>query len=196
MNFHPWIIKPAGKAGKKFFSNLNHLWVNFTKINFFDTAVLPYFPEYPTVTAADDQYRLRIGMGKQGQMGHHLLVPEFIPFGELDNPVKDQHLSVGPGLVQVYLLKPDGEYLLAGDEVVQVYLRDRTASVAQPVKKLVAFRRVTLEPGESVNLEFRLAPATFAIWDIDMRETIEPGIFDIMAGPDSEQLASVELELT
>jgi beta-glucosidase len=83
----------------------------------------------------------------------------------------------------------------AGDEVVQVYLRDERASVAQPVKKLVAFKRVALEPGESTTVKFLLEPAVFAIWDIDMRETIEPGVFTIMAGPDSEQLKSVRLEI-
>jgi beta-glucosidase len=85
---------------------------------------------------------------------------------------------------------------IAGDEVIQVYLRDRMASVAQPVKKLVAFRRVSLEPGESATVEFGLGPATFSIWDLDMREVVEPGLLDIMVGPDSEQLKSIQLELT
>ena len=84
---------------------------------------------------------------------------------------------------------------VAGDEVVQVYIRDRVASVAQPVKQLVAFERVSLAPGESARVEFMLGPEAFRIWDIDMQEVIEPGTFDIMAGPDSARLRSAQLEV-
>ena len=84
---------------------------------------------------------------------------------------------------------------MAGDEVVQVYVRDQVATVAQPVKQLVAFRRITLQPGESTRVEFELGPEAFRIWDIDMREVIEPGTFDIMVGPDSAQLNTTQLDI-
>ncbi|MEJ2274599.1 MAG: glycoside hydrolase family 3 N-terminal domain-containing protein, partial [Woeseiaceae bacterium] len=83
----------------------------------------------------------------------------------------------------------------AGDEVVQLYVRDCIASVAQPVKKLRAFERVTLEPGEQRTVRFTLGAPDFALLDADMLEVIEPGEFEIMAGGDSASLKSVTLEL-
>jgi len=82
-----------------------------------------------------------------------------------------------------------------GDEVVQLYLRDQLASVTQPVQSLKAFRRVSLEPGERTTVSFRLEPRDFMIWNLDMQEVIEPGRFTVMAGPDSVNLKSVELEV-
>ena len=83
----------------------------------------------------------------------------------------------------------------AGDEVVQVYLRDRLASVAQPVKLLKGFQRLHLEPGEQRTVRITLGPEAFRIWNAEMQEVIEPGTFEIMSGPDSVQLKTVELEI-
>ena len=83
----------------------------------------------------------------------------------------------------------------AGDEVVQVYVRDQVSSVARPVMELKGFERVTLAPGERRTLRFTLGPDAFALWDVDMREVVEPGLFTIMAGPSSAQLKSAILEI-
>ncbi len=83
----------------------------------------------------------------------------------------------------------------AGDEVVQLYVHDQVASVTRPVKELKGFRRVTLAPGERKTVRFSLGPAAFRMWDIDMKEVVEPGLFDIMAGPSSAHLKSVTLEI-
>jgi beta-glucosidase len=83
----------------------------------------------------------------------------------------------------------------AGDEVVQVYVRDQLASVTRPVKLLKAFRRVTLAAGEIRELRFELGPGAFAFWNADMQEVIEPGLFDIMVGPNSVDLRSTVLEI-
>ena len=84
----------------------------------------------------------------------------------------------------------------AGDEVVQVYVRDQVSSVTRPVKELKAFRRVTLQPGETRRLEFPLGPEQLQMWDIDMKRVVEPGAFTIMVGPDSKQLKEVQLTVT
>jgi beta-glucosidase len=78
---------------------------------------------------------------------------------------------------------------------VQLYVRDEVASVTRPVKLLKAFERVTLEAGELRTLRFVLPSSAFAIWDEQMHEVVEPGVIGIMAGPDSENLRSVEIEL-
>jgi beta-glucosidase len=83
----------------------------------------------------------------------------------------------------------------AGDEVVQLYVHDQVASVTRPVKELKGFRRITLAPGEKKTVRFSLGAEAFRMWDIDMKEVVEPGLFDIMAGPNSVDLKSVTLEI-
>jgi beta-glucosidase len=83
----------------------------------------------------------------------------------------------------------------AGDEVVQVYVHDQVASVTRPIKELKAFERVTLQPGERRTVRFTLGPEAFRMWDIDMNEVVEPGLFDILAGPNSQDLKSATLEI-
>jgi beta-glucosidase len=81
----------------------------------------------------------------------------------------------------------------AGDETVQVYLRDEVSSVTRPVKELKAFERVSLVPGEMRTLTFTLTPEAFALWDARMEHVVEPGDFDIMVGPNSVDLRHVKL---
>lgn len=81
----------------------------------------------------------------------------------------------------------------AGDEVVQVYLRDDVSTVTRPVKELVGFERVTLQPGETRTVEIAIRPDSFALWNRDMQRVIEPGEFTIMVGPNSQDLKSVKL---
>ena len=83
-----------------------------------------------------------------------------------------------------------------GDEVVQLYVRDDVASVAEPVKALKGFRRITLQPGESRTVTFRLAPDAFALYDRDMRRVIEPGSFTIYAGTNSVDVMSARVQVT
>jgi beta-glucosidase len=85
---------------------------------------------------------------------------------------------------------------VAGDEVVQVYVRDVVSSVTRPVKELKAFRRVTLQPGASTTVEFTLGRSAFAFWNQEMKYVVEPGQFEIMAGPDSAHLKAATLAVS
>ena len=73
----------------------------------------------------------------------------------------------------------------AGDEVVQLYVRDDVASVTRPVKELRGFARITLEPGERRTVSFTLAPDDLAFYDVQMRRVVEPGAFTVWAGTSS-----------
>ena len=84
----------------------------------------------------------------------------------------------------------------AGDETVQIYVRDKVSSVTRSVKDLKAFRRVTLAAGESKNVIFTLTPESFQMWNDKMQRVVEPGEFAIMAGPDSANLKTVTLTVT
>jgi len=81
----------------------------------------------------------------------------------------------------------------AGDEVVQLYVRDDEASVTRPVLELKRFQRVTLRPGQRRTVTFELTPDDLAFWNIEMKKVVEPGTFTIHAGPSSAQLRSTKL---
>ena len=82
-----------------------------------------------------------------------------------------------------------------GDEVIQLYLRDEVSSVARPVKELKGFERVTLGPGQTTTVTFELTPQSLAFFDRDMRRIVEPGIFRVMTGPNSDELQGADLEV-
>jgi beta-glucosidase len=67
----------------------------------------------------------------------------------------------------------------AGDEVVQLYVRDDAASVTRPVKMLKGFRRVSLRPAERRTVTFTLRPQDLAFYDLRMRHVVEPGAFTV-----------------
>ena len=72
-----------------------------------------------------------------------------------------------------------------GDEVVQLYLNDPVASISQPVRRLRGFERVTLDPGESDRVTFRLDTSDFGFYDNRGRFVVEPGQIDVYAGNSS-----------
>ncbi|MFZ0063283.1 MAG: glycoside hydrolase family 3 C-terminal domain-containing protein, partial [Pyrinomonadaceae bacterium] len=76
----------------------------------------------------------------------------------------------------------------AGDEVVQLYIRDAAASITRPVKELKGFRRITLQPGEKQRVEFKLTSRELGFYNREMRFVVEPGEFRVMVGPNSEEL--------
>jgi beta-glucosidase len=85
----------------------------------------------------------------------------------------------------------------AGDEVVQLYVRDLVSSVTRPVKELKGFQRITLAPGERRTVVFEVTPDHLAFYDIDMQWRVEPGEFRLMVGSSSrsEDLQSVTLRV-
>jgi beta-glucosidase len=81
---------------------------------------------------------------------------------------------------------------MAGDEIVQLYIRDDVSSVTRPVKELKDFRRIHLEPGQMQTVRFTVTPDKLSFLNEDMRRVVEPGTFTIMVGPSS----ATEKELT
>ena len=73
-----------------------------------------------------------------------------------------------------------------GDEVVQMYIRDKVSSVTRPVKELKGFGRIALEPGQTETVVFEIKPEHLAFYDINMKYLVEPGEFEIMIGNSSQ----------
>jgi len=83
----------------------------------------------------------------------------------------------------------------AGDEVVQLYVRDVTATMTRPVKELKGFQRVTLQPGEKRRVDFILTREHLSFWNREMHFVAEPGEFRVMVGANSRDVIETKFEL-
>jgi len=81
----------------------------------------------------------------------------------------------------------------AGDEVVQLYIRDEVSSATRPVKELRGFQRVSLAPGETRTVSFDVGPEHLSYHNSSMKRVVEPGTFQLMVGGSSADLRSVSL---
>lgn len=83
----------------------------------------------------------------------------------------------------------------AGEEVVQLYLRDLVGSVTRPVRELKGFRKIMLQPGEAKTVEFTLTDTDLSFYRKDMTFGSEPGEFDIMVGGNSMDTKKVRVTM-
>lgn len=83
----------------------------------------------------------------------------------------------------------------AGDEVVQLYIRDEVGTLTRPVKELRGFRRVTLRPGETQSVAFPLGSKDLAFHDAALDLVVEPGFFRVYVGSSSERVEEARFEL-
>jgi beta-glucosidase len=82
-----------------------------------------------------------------------------------------------------------------GDEVPQLYIHQRVSTVTRPVEELRAFQRVHLKPGEKTTVEFQLTPDALSMIDEHMDRVVQPGVFDLLVGPNSAQTSTVSLNV-
>ena len=75
-----------------------------------------------------------------------------------------------------------------GDEVVQLYIHDKVASLSRPVKELKGFQRIHLAAGESKKVTFDITPDMLKFYNYNLEEVLEPGEFDLMIGPNSREV--------
>ncbi|MFZ1452014.1 MAG: beta-glucosidase BglX [Ferruginibacter sp.] len=76
---------------------------------------------------------------------------------------------------------------LEGEEVAQLYIRDKTASVVRPIKELKGFSKFSLKAGEARQVEFILTAAELGFYDNTGTFIVEPGEFDVMVGGNSTE---------
>ena len=75
-----------------------------------------------------------------------------------------------------------------GDEIVQLYINDEISSTSRPAKELKGYERISLNPGETKSVKFKLLPEDLALFDRDMNFVVEPGKFSVMVGASSKDI--------
>jgi beta-glucosidase len=96
--------------------------------------------------------------------------------------------EIAPGQTATVRVDVSNTGAREGDEVPQLYVHQKVASVTRPVKELRGFRRVRLRPGEKVTVELPLGPEALSLLDAGMRPVVEPGIYELMVGPSSRDI--------
>lgn len=139
---------------------------------------------------------------KPQQMGHYVLddVSPLYPFGYglsyttfQYSGLKIQKDTIRSGETCIITINVTNTGKKAGDEIVQMYIRDLYSSVTRPVKELKDFKRIHLNPGETKNVELTITPEKLSFYDINKKYTIEPGDFEIMVGSSSEEYQTATL---
>ena len=133
-------------------------------------------------------------LGPNGS-GNTRVVGALYPFGyglsyttfEYSNLKLDQKTLNAKSPVHVSVdVKNTGK--VAGDEIVQLYLSDKYASVIPYESMLKGFERVSLKPGETKTVNFVIEPEEMEILDINYNWTVEPGEFEVRVGASSEDI--------
>jgi beta-glucosidase-like glycosyl hydrolase len=103
--------------------------------------------------------------------------------------------SIGPAGRATVTVDVTNTGTRAGDEVVQLYIRDVVSSVTRPTKELRGFERVTLAPGEKKTVTLPLGPDALSLVNRQLQRVVEPGRFDVMVGTSSTKLTTAALEV-
>lgn len=82
-----------------------------------------------------------------------------------------------------------------GDEIVQLYIRDLSASIARPVKELKGFKRVHIKSGEQQTVSFDITAEQLSFYNSELKKVLEPGEFIIMVGPNSRDVKTTILSV-
>ena len=112
--------------------------------------------------------------------GHGL---SYTTFSYSDIGLDSQVLTPGEAIHAAVCVTNTGNR--TGTETVQMYIRDLAGSVTRPVRELKGFRKITLAPGESMEVSFPITEDMLRFYDINMNYTSEPGEFEIFIGTDS-----------
>ena len=83
-----------------------------------------------------------------------------------------------------------------GDEIVQLYIGDPVASISRPVRELKNFRRITLKPGETQGVTFRITTADLKFYNSELEHVWEPGEFNVCIGPNSRDVKTAKINWT
>jgi beta-glucosidase len=113
----------------------------------------------------------------------------YTTFSYSDLKIDNQHVSRGGEISLSFSVTNAGDR--SGKEVAQVYFADEISSTTTPTKRLIRFKKVALEPGETKRVQFSIDTSELAIWNQEMVRVVEPGAFTLMVGA-----SAVDIKLT
>ncbi|WJG08657.1 glycoside hydrolase family 3 N-terminal domain-containing protein [Aliiglaciecola sp. LCG003] len=119
----------------------------------------------------------------QYPFGHGL---SYTQFSYSDLTIDDSKAAINGEVTASFNLKNSGKR--AGDEVVQFYVHDLVASATRPVKELKGFKRISLEPNQSVKVTFTLPVNMLAYYDANMDYVLDSGEIQLMIGSSSADI--------
>ena len=159
---------PGGKLPITFPKSVGQIPLNFPYM----PASQSYFPDDPKAFA-------RV-TGPLYPFGYGLSYTQF-QFSDLKvSPLKQ---NSGGSVIVSLDVKNTGK--LKGDEVVQLYIHEKVTPVIVPVSELRGFKRITLEPGQTKKIIFKLAPEDLQLLNQNMEWEVVPGTFEVMIGSSS-----------
>lgn len=82
-----------------------------------------------------------------------------------------------------------------GTEVVQLYIRDVVASISRPMKELKGFEKITLKPGETKTVNFKITKELLQFYNSNLVLIAEPGMFEVFIGGNAVDVQKIDLEL-
>ncbi len=140
----------------------------------------------------------RIYLSKYRDVSNDPLYPfgfglSYTPFEYSSLKLSKASISAGEDIAVSVLVKNTGTR--AGEEVVQLYVRDWVGSVTRPVKELKGFEKILLEGGESREVKFTLTAKDLSFYRSDMSWGTEPGKFSVFVGGNSRDVLESRFEL-
>ena len=165
---------PGGKLPITFPKSLGQIQLNF-----------PYKPgsQSGQSTSGPNGYGNTQVVGALYPFGYGLSYTNF-EYSNLSVSPKEQYAQ---GNVEVSVdIKNVGDR--EGDEVVQLYVKDKVSSVISYIMQLRGFDRISLEPGETKTVHFNIKPDDLQILDKNMNWTVEPGDFEVLVGSSSKDI--------
>ena len=103
--------------------------------------------------------------------------------------LSDSTLSAGVSITASIDVNNEGD--VAGQEVVQLYIKDVIGSVLRPGKELKGFEKISLEPGETKTVSFEILPEMLAFTGLKMKKVIEAGEYIVMIGGSSQAVSEI-----
>lgn len=117
----------------------------------------------------------------------------YTTFGYSDVTLSANEMNAGGKVKATVTVTNQGKQ--DADEIVQLYIRDVVGSSSRPVKELKGFKRIHLKAGESETVDFDITDDLLKFYNFDLEYVAEPGEFNVMIGPDSENLKSASFIL-
>jgi beta-glucosidase len=111
----------------------------------------------------------------------------YTSFALSDARVRERTVAWNDAIVVDVVLTNTGSR--AGNEVVQLYVRNPQAGITRPTKELKGFARVELGPGEAATVTFEVPVAQLGFYDRDLCYVVEPGAIEVFVGTSSAELA-------